>query len=65
MEEIRNAHFWSQNLKGRDHMKEPDVNISPQLILPTRFQDMGWIHSARDTDECRALVNTIMSIRVS
>jgi hypothetical protein len=64
MEEITNAQFWSENLKGRDHMEEPGADILPKWILRIRLQDMGWIHSAPDTDEGRALVNTVMNIRV-
>jgi hypothetical protein len=29
-----------------------------------RWEDVDWIHLTQDTDQWRALVNTVMSLRV-
>jgi hypothetical protein len=34
-------------------------------IREVKFEDVDWIHLAQDRDRFRALVNTVMSLRVS
>jgi hypothetical protein len=33
-------------------------------LRETGFGDVNWIHLAQDTDRWRALVNTVMNLRV-
>jgi hypothetical protein len=55
MEEVRGAY---NNLVGRPEGRRP-------LGRPRRrWEDVDWIHSARDRDTWRALVNTVMNLRV-
>ena len=59
--------FWWGNLRVRDHLGDPDVD--GRIILRWIFRKwdggvMDWIEVARDRDRWRALVNSVMDLRV-
>jgi hypothetical protein len=56
------------NLKGRDHLE--DISIDGRMILEwilgnKLWQDVDWMHLAQDRYQWRALVNTVMNLRIS
>jgi hypothetical protein len=58
--------FWSENLKGEDYLK--DLGVDSRNIR-MNFREIGWkdvdlIHLAQNRDQWRALVNTVMNLRV-
>jgi hypothetical protein len=58
--------FWSENLKGRElgrPRRRWEDNIGMDL-RETVCEDMYWIHLAQDRDQCRALGNTALNLRV-
>ena len=59
--------FWWGNLRERDHLKDPglDGNIILRWIFRKWFGGMDWIELAQDRDRWRALVNTMLNLRVS
>ena len=59
--------FWLGNLKERDHWGDPDVD--GRIILRWNLQEVGggsgdWMELAQDRDRWRALVSTVMNLRV-
>jgi hypothetical protein len=68
MGEVRGAYII---LVGRPEGRRPlgrtrrrwEANIKMDL-REIGFGDMDWIHWAQDRDRCRALVNTVMNLRV-
>jgi hypothetical protein len=55
------------NLRGRDHLEDPDVDGRIILRWIFRKWDVGgmdWIELAQDRDRWRALVNAGMNLRV-
>jgi hypothetical protein len=59
--------FWSEKLKGRDHLKNLDVEgriILKYILAKSGGRDMDWTHFTQDRDQLRALVNTIMNFLV-
>ena len=55
------------NLRERDHMEEPGVDLSIILSWISRKWNggMDWIDLAQDRDRWRALVNAVMNFRVA
>jgi hypothetical protein len=56
--------FWLGGLKGggrRRRRWEDNIKMDPREI---GFGDVDWIHWAQDRDRWRALVNTVMNLRV-
>jgi hypothetical protein len=51
--------FWSENLRGRDYLE--DLDVDDRIKYKIR---MKWINMAQDRDQWRALVNTVMNLRV-
>jgi hypothetical protein len=51
--------FWSGNLKGRDHLG--DLGINGKEI---GWYGVHWIHLAQDRDQWRAVVYTVINLRV-
>jgi hypothetical protein len=56
--------FWLENLKGSDNVA--DVGVDRRILLEwsLRWEGVGWILLARVRDQFRALVNTVMNLRV-
>jgi hypothetical protein len=52
-------------MNGRDHSEDVDID---GRIIPTsqgnRVWGVNWPHPAQDRDQWRALVNTVMNLRV-
>jgi hypothetical protein len=68
MGEVRGAYnILVGRPEGRRPLEKPrrrwedNVKMDPREI---RFMDVDWIHLARDRDRWRALVNTVMNLRV-
>ena len=58
---------WWGNLRKRDHLGDP--NVDGWIILRWIFQEVGcgsmdWIDLAQDRGRWRALVSTVMNLRV-
>jgi len=63
--ESRCIQGFGGEMRGRDHLEDPGVD--GRIIL--RYSEMGcgstdWIDLAQDRDRWRALVNTVMNLRV-
>jgi hypothetical protein len=61
------AGFWQGDLKEGDHLGDPGVDggiISKWIFKKWGRTDMDWIELAQDRDRWRALVNTVMNLRV-
>jgi hypothetical protein len=54
--------YWWENQKERDHWGDQD-NIKMDL-REIGWDGMDWIDLAQDRDQWRALVNTVMNLRV-
>jgi hypothetical protein len=59
--------FWWGKLRQRDHLG--DTGVGGTTILKWIFTKFGcggmeWIDLAKDRDRWRALVNTVMNLRV-
>ena len=59
--------FWWGNRRERDHWGDPDVD--GRINIKMDLQEIGrgfgdWMELAQDTDRWRALVSTVMSLRV-
>jgi hypothetical protein len=57
--------YWWERQKVRDHWEDQDVGGWTILKRILEIQDgMDWTDLARARDQWRALVNTIMNLRV-
>jgi hypothetical protein len=58
--------FWWEDLREGDHLG--DTGIDEKIILKRIFKNwdggMDWIELAQDRDRWRALVNSVMNLRV-
>jgi len=58
--------FWWGNLRERDHLEDPGVD--GMMILNGNFKkwdgSMKWIGLAEGRDVWRALVNSVMNLRI-
>jgi len=68
MGEVRNAYVM---LGGQPEVKRQreDLGVSGKIILEWTLgkldvENMGWIHLVQYGDQWRALVNTVMNLRV-
>jgi hypothetical protein len=62
-----NTTFWLGGLKGRRPQGRPRRRWEDNIKMDLReigFGEMDWIHWAQDRDRWRALVNTVMNLRV-
>jgi len=59
--------FWSEYLKGIDYSDDLGVDGEDNIrkdFMETGWDIVDWIHLARDEDQLRAVVNTVMNSRV-
>jgi hypothetical protein len=57
--------YWWKSQKVRDHWEDQDVGGWTILkCILERSDGMDWIDLAQDRDQQRALVNTVMNLRV-
>jgi hypothetical protein len=66
MREKRNVYrCWWESRKERDHWKDKDVGGWTILKWILEIWDVvEWIDMAQDRDQWRALVNTVLNLRV-
>jgi hypothetical protein len=66
MGEKRHIGYWWGSQKVTDHWEDLDVGGWTILkwILEIGWDGMDWIDLAQDRDQWRALVNTVMNLRV-
>jgi hypothetical protein len=57
--------YWWESQKERDHWEDQDVGGWAILKwILERWDGVDWIDIARDRDQWRALVNTVLNLRV-
>jgi hypothetical protein len=57
---VRNHHYSLRNVP-----EEPSSHLLRGGSLKSRIEiDVEWIHLAQDRDKCRAVVNTVVELRV-
>jgi hypothetical protein len=55
--------FWWGDLRGRDHLQDLRVD-SKMNVHAVGWGDIDWVDLAQDEDRWRAVVNTVMNLRV-
>jgi len=48
-------------LRGPRCRWEDDISLD---LMETGWEVVGWMHVAQDRDQCLALVNTVMNLRI-
>jgi hypothetical protein len=59
--------YWRESQKERDSLGRPKRRWVNNIKIHLRervWNDMDWIELAQDRDQWRALVNTVMNLRV-
>jgi hypothetical protein len=59
--------FWSENVNGRDNSEDVGVDKMINIRMDLREiwrEGVYWMHLAQDRDQLRAVVNTVMNLRV-
>jgi hypothetical protein len=58
--------YWWESQKERDHWEDQDVVgiILERILREIGWSGMDWIDMAQGRDQCRALVKTVMNLRV-
>jgi hypothetical protein len=59
--------YWWEIQKERDHWEDQDIGgwTILKCLREIGWDGMDWIDLAQDNDQWRALVNTVMNLRVS
>jgi hypothetical protein len=57
--------YWWEVLKERDHWEDQDVACWTISLREAGWDDMDWTDVAQDRDQRRALVNTVLNLRVT
>jgi hypothetical protein len=56
------------DLRGRDHSEDPGIRWEENIKIDFHYEGWGggmdWIDLAQDRDRWRALVNTVMNLRL-
>jgi hypothetical protein len=58
------TNFWWESQKGRDHSEDRWEDGIRTDLRETGWRDVEWIQLAKDRDQWRALINTVMNLRV-
>jgi hypothetical protein len=57
--------FWLENLQGRDHLEDrhrwEDIRMD---IMEIGCEGVKWTHLARDRNQWKCLINTVMNLQV-
>jgi hypothetical protein len=53
----RHRALWLENVKGRDHLE--DLGVIGRIML-----EWIYVKRAQDRDQCRAVVKTVMNLRL-
>jgi hypothetical protein len=56
--------YWWESQKERDHLEDKDVGWWTIIKMILTRDRMEWYGLALDRDQWRALVNTVMTLRV-
>jgi hypothetical protein len=59
--------YWWESHKERDHYEDQDIGgwiILKWILREIGWGDMDWIDLAKDRGQLKALVNTVMNLRV-
>jgi hypothetical protein len=65
---VEHVYNLSENLKGRDHSEDLDVDGKINIriyVEEIRWEFVDWIHEVHIGDQWRVLVNTVMNRRVT
>jgi hypothetical protein len=60
--------YWWESQKERDHWEDQDVGgwtILNWILREIGWDGVDWIELAQDRGQWRALVNTVINLRVS
>jgi hypothetical protein len=58
--------YWMESQKDRDHWEKQDVGgwTILKCILEIGWDGVNWMDMAQDRNQWRALVNTVLNLRV-
>jgi alpha-glucosidase (family GH31 glycosyl hydrolase) len=56
--------FWWESQKERNHLEDQGVDGNRMDLREFDWGSVEWIHLAQDRDWWRAVVNTVMNLRV-
>jgi hypothetical protein len=64
--EKRNAYrYWRESQKERDHWEDQDVDNIKMDLREIGWDGVDWIDMAQVRTQWRALVNTVLNLRVA
>jgi hypothetical protein len=64
MGKMKSAYILVEKLEAKESLRRPRRRWEDNIIMyhRSRWEVVGWIHLAQDTDQRQALVNTIMNL---